>query len=455
MRSYLLAGNAGALRRRDRRARGTRPARHPGLRQRARRAPGDRAVLHAATAQPTVDAVVSLTGFSLVGGPAYNDAKAAEEMLAQLDVPYLAAHPVEFQTLEQWGALRPRPAAGREHHDGGDPRARRRHRPDGLRRPLRRARAAPAPAASGAAPSRLATRPRHAVCAERAEMLAARVAQAGRAAPQRSAPSARSRSCCSTSRPTPATPAPPPTCRCSSRCTTRCTAMQRRRLHASTCPASVDALRDAHLDGNAARYGADANVHAPHPGRRPCAPRDAGCARSRRSGARHRAGSRATARSIFVLGAQFGNVFVGVQPAFGYEGDPMRLLFEKGFAPTHAFSRLLPLAARGLRRPCGAALRHPRRARIHARQAGRPVRRLLARPADRRPAELLSLRRRTTRPKARSPSAAPAATLISYLTPPVAQAGLYRGLVDLKASIERWRGAGRRTPSASAPSWPS
>ena len=31
------------------------------------------------------------------------------------------------------------------------------------------------------------------------------------------------------------------------------------------------------------------------------------------------------------------------------------------------------------------------------------------------------------------------ATLISSLTPPVAQAGLYRGLVDLKASLERWR----------------
>ena len=42
--------------------------------------------------------------------------------------------------------------------------------------------------------------------------------------------------------------------------------------------------------------------------------------------------------SIFVLGERFGNVLVGVQPAFGYEGDPMRLLFEKGFAPTHAFS---------------------------------------------------------------------------------------------------------------------
>ena len=32
-----------------------------------------------------------------------------------------------------------------------------------------------------------------------------------------------------------------------------------------------------------------------------------------------------------------------------------------------------------------------------------------------------------------------AATLVSYLTPPIAQAGLYRGLLDLKASIERWR----------------
>src|ERR1700750_3074558 len=50
----------------------------------------------------TVDAVLSLTGFSLVGGPAYNDARAAETLLAELDVPYIAAHPVEFQTLEQW-----------------------------------------------------------------------------------------------------------------------------------------------------------------------------------------------------------------------------------------------------------------------------------------------------------------------------------------------------------------
>ena len=49
-----------------------------------------------------VDCVVSLTGFSLVGGPAYNDSQAAEEILSKLNVPYVAAHALEFQTLSHW-----------------------------------------------------------------------------------------------------------------------------------------------------------------------------------------------------------------------------------------------------------------------------------------------------------------------------------------------------------------
>ena len=49
-----------------------------------------------------IDALVSLTGFSLVGGPAYNDSEAAVETLSALDVPYIAAQPLEFQTLSQW-----------------------------------------------------------------------------------------------------------------------------------------------------------------------------------------------------------------------------------------------------------------------------------------------------------------------------------------------------------------
>ena len=61
-----------------------------------------------------VDAVVSLTGFSLVGGPAYNDAKAAEDMLARLDVPYLAAHAGRVPDARAMGRVGARPDAGRE-----------------------------------------------------------------------------------------------------------------------------------------------------------------------------------------------------------------------------------------------------------------------------------------------------------------------------------------------------
>ena len=48
---------------------------------------------------------MSLTGFSLVGGPAYNDANARRRKCSrELDVPYIAAQPLEFQTVEQWEA---------------------------------------------------------------------------------------------------------------------------------------------------------------------------------------------------------------------------------------------------------------------------------------------------------------------------------------------------------------
>lgn len=36
-----------------------------------------------------------------------------------------------------------------------------------------------------------------------------------------------------------------------------------------------------------------------------------------------------SSRGLLVSGLQLGNVFVGVQPALGVEGDPMRLLFDR------------------------------------------------------------------------------------------------------------------------------
>ena len=154
-------------------------------------------------------------------------------------------------------------------------------------------------------------------------------------------------------------------------------------------------------------------------------------------GARQAAERRRARSSCF--GERFGNVFVGVQPAFGYEGDPMRLLFEKGFAPTHAFSAFY----RWLREDFGADAvlhfgTHGALEFMPGKQSGLsaacwPDRLIGDLPnfylyASNNPSEGTIAKRRA------------AATLISYLTPPVAQAGLYHGLVDLKAMLERYRG---------------
>ncbi len=123
---------------------------------------------------------------------------------------------------------------------------------------------------------------------------------------------------------------------CSRRCTGRCTRCAPAATTSRCRPRSTH-LRERIVSGNAATFGAPANVHAripvdDHVRREPhLAEIEAqwGPAPGRQQ---------SDGASLFVLGAQFGNVFVGVQPSLGYEGDPMRLLFEKGFAPTHAFS---------------------------------------------------------------------------------------------------------------------
>lgn len=43
-------------------------------------------------------------------------------------------------------------------------------------------------------------------------------------------------------------------------------------------------------------------------------------------------------QNLLVYGKKWGNVFIGVQPSFGYEGDPMRLLFSKSASPHHGFA---------------------------------------------------------------------------------------------------------------------
>src|SRR5437764_7589114 len=49
-----------------------------------------------------VSQIVSLTGFSFVGGPAMNDSEAASEYLTDLNIPYRSLVSLDAQTIESW-----------------------------------------------------------------------------------------------------------------------------------------------------------------------------------------------------------------------------------------------------------------------------------------------------------------------------------------------------------------
>ena len=340
-------------------------------------------------------------------------------MLAALDVPYLAAHALEFQTLEQWGAsergLHPvenTMMVAIPELDGATSPTVFGGRSDAVRQALHRL----SPALHV---SRRRERAQHA-CLHRSRGDAGRArCEAGRACAARPARTASWRSCCSTSRPTPAPPARPRISSVYESLWNTLNAPFARRLRREV-PASVDALRTAILGGNSQSTSE----------RRPTSPRafqptttfvaNAGLREIEAQWGPAPGKIQADGRSIFVLGEQFGNVFVGVQPTFGYEGDPMRLLFEHGLCPDARLLGILSMDARRFRRACVPSFRHARRARVHAGQAGRTVGQFVARQADRRRAELYLYAANNpsegTIAKRRS-----AATLISYLTPPVAQ----------------------------------
>jgi len=385
---------------------------------------------------PVIDALVSLTGFSLVGGPAYNDAAAAEGILARLDVPYIAAHPAELQTLEQWGAsdrgLLPVEATmmvAIPELDGATGPMMFGGRSDKSGTPCRGCHVA------CVFPAGEDDRDMHA-CVERAGMLAARVERLVRL--RRSERAERKVGIVLFN-------FPPNAGNTGTAAYLSVFASLHNTLaglkaagYAVTVPESVDALREAVITGNAARYGATANVHTR-------IPTDIHVRRERHLAEIEAQWGPAPGRqqsdgaSIFVLGAEFGNVFVGIQPAFGYEGDPMRLLFEKGFAPTHAFSAFY----RWLREDFRAhALIH---FGTHGALEFMPGRQTGLSAAD-WPDRLIGDVPNIYLYAANNPSEGAlakrrsAATLVSYLTPPIAHAGLYRGLIDLKGSIERWRG---------------
>merc|ERR1711957_1119303 len=144
-------------------------------------------------------------------------------------------------------------------------------------------------------------------------------------------------------------------------------------------------------------------------------------------------------KNLVVYGKQFGNIFIGVQPSFGYEGDPMRLLFAKSASPHHGFAAYYTY----LEKIFGADAvlhfgTHGSLEFMPGKQVGMsgqcyPDRLINSLPsaylyAANNPSEATIAKRRSY------------AATVSYLTPPAENAGLYKGLKELKELISSYQG---------------
>lgn len=377
-----------------------------------------------------VDAILSLTGFSLVGGPAYNDSAEAVRVLADFDVPYISAHPLEFQTLGQW--------AGSKQGLG----------------PIETTMLVALPELDGASqPSVFAGRhddqicqgcARHCVgegsramapCPERIEILADRLTK--QVALRRSKVFDRRVGIVLFGFPPNAGAAGTAAYLDVFASLLNTLREMEKDGYDVTPPKDIAALREAVLGGSAKTYGQEANV-AHHVSAEDIVSQTPWLPEIEASWGPAPGRVQSDGRGVYILGAHFGKVFVGLQPGFGYEGDPMRLLFEHDQAPTHAFAQFY------------LWLRHTFNADVllhfgmHGALEFMPGRQVGMGPGDwsdrliadmpnvylyaaNNPSEASLAKRRS------------GAVTVSHLTPPLAQSGLYKGLKELKESLTRWR----------------
>ncbi len=153
-------------------------------------------------------------------------------------------------------------------------------------------------------------------------------------------------------------------------------------------------------------------------------------------------------QNLLIYGKHFGNVFIGVQPTFGYEGDPMRLLFSRSASPHHGFAAYYTYLEQLWK--ADAVLHfgtHGSLEFMPGKQMGMsgecyPDNLIGTIPnlyyyAANNPSEATIAKRRSY------------AETISYLTPPAENAGLYKGLKelsDLIASYQTLKDTGRGIP---------
>ena len=368
--------------------------------------------------KPRVSQIASLTGFSFVGGPAMNDSEAAADYLAELNIPYRSLVSLDTQTIDSWLES-----------------------PIGLN-PVQTGMQVAIPEIDGATePFVFGGIPVRGVEPEALEVRCQRIARRLKRwhrlqnAPRSLIKLALVVYCF-----------PPNKGNIGTAADLDVLASVwdvLRSLQADgyrvRLPESVDALRATLLGGSADVAGATANV-AYRMGideyRRLCSFVDGIEAEwGPAPGAINSANG-----ELLIQGIHLDNIFIGVQPTFGYEGDPMRLLMAKGGAPHHGFAAFYTYMERVFQADAVVHVgTHGAIEFMPGKQVGLsdecwPDRLIGELPniyiySVNNPSEGTIAKRRSY------------AELISYLTPPIENAGLYRGLASLKDSIAAYRRA--------------
>jgi magnesium chelatase subunit H len=194
-------------------------------------------------------------------------------------------------------------------------------------------------------------------------------------------------------------------------------------------PESAEQLREMLVEGNSAEFGTAANVayRMTADEYRVLSPY---VAEVEREWGRAPGAINSNGRELLIQGVRLGNVFVGVQPTFGYEDDPMRLLMAESGAPHHGFMAFYTYLQKLFN--ADAALHIG----THGAMEFMPGKQVGLSDSVNNPSEGTIARRRSY------------AELVSYLTPPIENAGLYKGLSSLKELINAYRASERDSERA-------
>ena len=363
-----------------------------------------------------VSQIVSLTGFSFVGGPAMNDSEAAAEFLQTLNRPYRSAVSLDTQTIDSW----------RLSQTGLNPIQ------AGMQIAIPEIDGATEPFIYGGIP---ATGVEPIALADRCARFARRLKRWNRlrTAPRSELKLALILFCFPPNKGNIGTAADLDVFPGLWDTLNKLKAEG----YDTEVPACAEALREKVIGGNAESFGATANVAyrmKVDEYRRLCSfvdevELDWGPAPG---------GVNSFGDDLLIQGVQLGNVFIGVQPTFGYEGDPMRLMMARSGSPHHGFMAFYTYLSQVLNVDAVVHVgTHGATEFMPGKQVGLsdecwPDRLIGELPniylySVNNPSEGSIAKRRSY------------AELVSYLTPPIENAGLYRELATMKDLLMSYR----------------